>query len=194
MVVLCGLWAYCALPHLNLRIPKEDVMAGPKIKTPHLLASGNPVRLLSNITHLITKQSVDSINKEVERNVVALFRLGESHLNFATSTTPVQWRQRISRFYYAGYNTRRSIVLNVDGSFSTDSSDHSNVNALPKDFPDAASAGNKLKVLREDRNLADYSHDSDESELVMTQLEAEVFVSQFIADARAYLKSRGVAL
>jgi hypothetical protein len=38
---------------------------------------------------------------------------------------------KISRFYYAGYNIRRAVILQFNGSFTTDSSDHKNVNPLP---------------------------------------------------------------
>lgn len=170
-------------------------MAQPRIKSPHLLlASSNPHRLMTNLKHLLTTKSIKSINAEVERNVVALFRLGEHHLQFARVTDMRDWRQRVSRFYYAGYNIKRSIALQVDGSFSTDSSDHSTIDVLPKDFPDVATFGNRLKVLREDRNLADYSHDSTQSELVISQNDAEAFILRFADEAKNYLRARGVNL
>lgn len=45
-----------------------------------------------------------------------------------------------------------------------------------------------------DRNLSDYDHTAVESDLVLTQDESESIVTDFIADLRAYLVSRGVAL
>lgn len=166
-----------------------------KLKSPHLLlASSNPQKLRANIAHIITRTSLQRIDGELDRNVIALFRLGESHYAFARSLQVNEWRQKISRFYYGAYNVQRAIRLKVEGAFSTDSTDHKVIGQLPDTFPNRATYGNQLTTLREDRNLADYSHDSTSTDLVISVADAETLVFDFIQDSRAFLLSLGLTL
>lgn len=165
-----------------------------KLKTPHLLLVGNPQRLIANVEHLISVRACAQLKHEIDRNVKALFSLGEQHFQFAQTLPPLYWRHKISRLYYGAYNVDRAVRLKLDGSYSTDGTDHKNIGQLPAKFPDQAKYANQLKVLREDRNLADYSHDSVENDLIISVGDANSLVADFFRDARGYLKTLGVKL
>lgn len=81
-----------------------------------------------------------------------------------------------------------------DGTYKTDVSDHKNIDSLPSGFPNQNTYGNQLATLRDDRNLADYDHEAQESDLIITIQDAEQLVSQFISDSKAFLVSKGVTL
>ncbi len=134
------------------------------------------------------------IEQEIHKNTKELFELGEEHYNFAKQTAKVHWRQRISRFYYGAYNVRRAVQLCYKGIYSTDSSDHKKISELPDSFRNIDTYKNKLKTLRDDRNLADYDHSVSENELVFTQEEYEQLVTNFINDAHTFLQQQGVSL
>jgi len=101
-------------------------MANPKgLSEPHvLLASSNPYKLIRNLSSILAPAEIDKIRTEIDSNVIALFELGMLHHKFAMSLAIREWRQNISRLYYAAYNVKRAISLKCDGTFSTDSSDH----------------------------------------------------------------------
>lgn len=165
------------------------------LKEPHLFnASPNPIRLIRNLEGILSQNELDKIRQEVLSNVVSLFRLGETHYLFARSLDPANWRQRVSRFYYGAYNVRRAVALKNNGNFSTDSSDHKNVDSIPDKMANASVYKIKLVNLRDDRNLADYSHLAQERDLLLPQAECEILVTDFIRDARTYLESDGVIL
>lgn len=65
---------------------------------------------------------------------------------------------------------------------------------LPDGFNNAATYATKLRVLREDRNLADYSHLASEADLVVSAEDAGVLVEKFLDDSREYLTARGITL
>ncbi len=159
-----------------------------------LLASSNCRKMIRNVRHILDESAVHALEAEIDRNVAALFSLGEHHLNFARSIAAVYWRQRISRLYYGAYNARRAVMLHVRGTFAMDVSDHKNVKELPDDLPRVHKFRNELVGLREDRNLADYSHQARESELLKSPDEAEGLVVEFVDAARSYLLGRGVTL
>lgn len=161
------------------------------LTAPHLLlAAGNPLRMIQNLNHLLTAAEIRKITAELDRNVIALFALGEEHFNFAAGIGNADWRQKISRLYYAVYNVRRAISLKSSGAFSTDSSDHKNVEQLPDGLNNREAHIVKLRDLREDRNLADYSHLAQESDLVISHQDAQAFATLFIADCRQFLLSK----
>lgn len=164
------------------------------IREPHLLLAGNPYRTIRNLGGIIDSQAITAITKELEKNVINLFQLGESHYIFSSSINRSEWRQKVSRLYYAAYNVKRSVPLMHDGNFSTDSSDHKNIDYLPDSFKDIATYKVKLKNLRDDRNLADYSHLAVESDLLIPTNDAHELVTNFINDSRDFLKSKGVNL
>jgi hypothetical protein len=165
------------------------------LKAPHvLLASHNVEEMLKNIEPIIGSRATKKIRVEIRKNVTALYRLGLSHLAFANTISNREWRQKISRLYYAAYNIRRAIYLDYNGNFTTDSSDHKNVNQLPDDFPNKDVLGQKLRDLRQDRNLCDYSHGSKIADLIIFPADAEKIVADFERLARTYLVGRGVKI
>jgi hypothetical protein len=165
------------------------------LKEPHLFnAASNPFKIIRNLAGILLVTELDKIRAEVDANVVGLFRLGQVHFVFARSVPAAEWRQRVSRLYYGAYNVRRAVALKYDGTFSTDSSDHQNVDKIPDAVNNAATYRVKLKNLREDRNLADYNHLAQETDLLVSPSDYEIMVTGFIQDAVQYLKSEGLTL
>jgi hypothetical protein len=150
--------------------------------------------MLENIRHILDVSAVTAIENEIEKNTKELFALGEEHFNFAKHTSKSHWRQRISRFYYGAYNVRRAIQLYHNGIYSTDSSDHKNIDQMPKSLNNINTYKNELRRLRDDRNLADYDHSASETDLVFNQDHYEQLITNFINDARTFLKDKGVSL
>jgi hypothetical protein len=164
-----------------------------KLKEPHLLlAAANIMRMLRNIAPHISTRSQKSIQRAFNGNVKQLFELGEEHFRFAEKLSNADWRQKISRLYYAAYNVRRAVMLCSEGLFSTDSSDHQKINELPSHFPNASTYGNRLKFLRDDRNISDYGHTASLADLISTPDDAKQLVTDFIIEAKAFLKNRGL--
>jgi len=165
------------------------------MKSPHILRVGVNVRKLKdNLVSVVDPAAISAIEAEICLNVAQLFALGKSHYRFATRQNNRAWRQKTSRLYYAAYNISRAIRLCVNGEYSTDASDHRKVEALPDDFPNRSTYGNRLGILRDDRNLCDYDHTGKLSDLVMDLDDATDLVRQFSLDAQVYLKQRGVDL
>lgn len=166
-----------------------------KLAEPHvLLASGNPNRLLKNLGHILSEVELDKIRRAVDHEVFGLYQLGMSHYYFASSIGKSEWRQKISRLYYAAYNVKRAIQLKDSGVYSTDSSDHQRIDELPKNLENAATYKGKLKNLRDDRNLADYSHVANEGDLLIKVADSEALVDDFITDAKKLLEDQGIVL
>jgi hypothetical protein len=149
--------------------------------------------MLANLRYILDPAACTAIENEINANVKLLFKLGESHYMFAKELGRQHWRQRISRFYYGAHNVRRAISLHENGSFGTEVDDHKKTE-LPSSLNNASTYTNQLKVLRDDRNLSDYDHTATEIDLVLTQNETEVFVTDFLRDARLFLESRGVVV
>lgn len=163
------------------------------LSPPHLLlASSNPMKMIQNLNHLLSRHASAKLTAELDRNVFGLFALGISHFEFATRLTDTDWRQKISRLYYAVYNVRRAVMLKHNGVFSTDSSDHFTVDKLPDRINNYESHKSKLRDLREDRNLSDYSHQAQMVDLVIPPNDALAFSDQFIDDCRKFLQQNGV--
>ena len=166
-----------------------------KLKEPSiLLASANCQRLIRNLRHILSVREIGKLQDEIDQNITGLLRLGLHHLQFARAVPAGQWRQKISRLYYAALNTKRGVALSHSGKYSTDVTDHRTIGELPEDFPRFSTYATRLQNLRDDRNLADYSHVADESDLVVSIAEAEHLVATFCEDAKDYLKERGVSL
>ena len=85
-------------------------------------------------------------------------------------------------------------MLKHSGAFSTDSSDHKNVDQLPDGMSNRESHINNLRNLREDRNLADYSHLAVISDLVIDPEGALKFATFFVDDCRQFLHQNGLAV
>ncbi|MCF9019713.1 MULTISPECIES: hypothetical protein [Pseudomonas syringae group] len=162
---------------------------------PHiLLASANPQRLIKNLSHILSPDQLKLIEVEVNNNVRSLYGLGEAHYEFAIKINKREWRQIVSRLYYAAYNFKRALGLKSDGTYSTDSGDHQKIDQLPKALENAEAYKLQLKNLRDDRNLADYSHSAVEEDLLGATEETTVLVTNFMNDVKAFLIERGVDL
>ena len=162
------------------------------MKSPHLLNLGNARKVKKNLAGILDPASLDRLEAEIQTNVVALLALARRHYHFARRQAGQNWRQKISRLYYAAYNAARAVRLYVSGEYSTDANDHQKFGQLPKDFPSRAQYVNKLAVLREDRNTCDYDHMSTASDLVLGSTSSLTLVRDFMADTTAYLQSKGL--
>lgn len=165
------------------------------MRSPHLLKAGSNVRRLrENLAGVLDASALALVDAELRANVAQLFRLGTSHFDFARGPAANHWRQRISRLYYAAYAVVRAVKLEVDGHYSTEVADHAKVGDLPQALTNRERYKNELGSLRDDRNLADYDHSADETELLIQPDDAEALVSSLIDDARALLTKRGVSV
>ena len=162
------------------------------MKSQHLLNLGNARKVKENLTGILDPASLNRIEAEIETNVVALLALARRHYNFAKRQSGQNWRQKISRLYYAAYNTARAVQLYVSGAYSTDVKDHQKALKLPNDFPDRARYANQLAALRKDRNICDYDHMSTVSELALSSISSLMLVRTFMADTTTYLRSKGL--
>lgn len=165
------------------------------MKSPHLLlASGNPRKLKNELGGILSNAALTTIEGEIRRNVSLLFHLGLAHHAFAIGAARKDWRQCVSRLYYASYAASRAVRLEVDGHFTTEPTDHKRIGDLPNDFPRREQFRNQLASLRDDRNLADYDHTAAEADLVFSVIDATVVAQGFLDEVRKYLTARGLAL
>ena len=144
-----------------------------------------------------TEAAIEELRRALELDpddTAALFKLGETHFRFAARQPKAHWRQKISRFYYAAYNVTRALRLHVAGEYSTDVKDHQRIERLPDDFPSKERFANQLKALREDRNLCDYDHTKRAADLVLGTNQSASLVTEFLNEAREYLKRRGLGV
>ena len=165
------------------------------MKSPHLLyASGNVLKLKKNLVTVLDAAGIQDIQKEIFNNVRQLYALGRSHFLFANRLNSRDWRHKVSRLYYAAYNTSRAVRLCVHGEFSEESSDHKKIEALPDDFPNKNTYSNRLSTLRDDRNVCDYDHTATSKDLVLGLDDSLALVTSFLSDARKYLQKRGATI
>ncbi|MCC5074695.1 hypothetical protein [Xanthomonas campestris] len=157
------------------------------IKEPHfLLAASNPIKLMRNLAGILDEGQISLIDAAISQEAKRIFELGESHRKFVESVPSAEWRQCVSRLYYAAYNCRRAIALRCDGAFSTESNDHQKVDLISKSVENSSTYSHKLKDLRDDRNLADYSHLAQEADLLATVEDSREFVNSFFVHAKEY--------
>lgn len=163
------------------------------MKPPHiLLLNKNVVELKKHLAGILSKDSASAFDTAVQHNVIQLFKLGEHHYTFAQAIAAQYWRQIVSRSYYAAYNISKAVRLAVNGSYSQEVKDHEKVGDLPDDFPNKNIYANKLRLLRDDRNLCDYDHTAVQAELGSTSADTLQLVSDLIGDAKKYLGARNV--
>lgn len=159
-----------------------------------MLAAGNVRKLKTNLASVIDAAAIAAIESEICANAAQLYKLGKSQYLFARRLSNRYWRQKVSRLYYAAYNAGRAVRLCLNGEYSTDSSDHKKVDAIPADFPNNNTYANRLRTLREDRNLCDYDHSIGYRDLVINADDALVLVEEFLEDAESYLRAHGVPM
>jgi hypothetical protein len=161
---------------------------------PHVLLIGNPYTTISNLKDILDDEAIEKIRNAFANEVRLLFNLGLDHFVFAKSIDRKNWRHKVSRLYYAAYNVRRAVQLQDCGKYSTDVSDHKDIDNLPNSLNQRTVHGGMLKQLRDDRNLADYSHSGQEIDLFATTIDLEEKVDVFIADCKDYLKKAGLVI
>lgn len=162
--------------------------------SPHVLLIGNPYSAINNLQGILVERELEKIRIAVRKEVQLLYSLGQEHFDFAKSISHTIWRQKVSRLYYAAYNTRRAVQLQDSGKYSTDVSDHKEIDTLPQNINNRTIHGSMLKQLREDRNLADYSHHGKVADLFTTTQDLEEIVKNFLDDCKSYLITAGIAL
>jgi uncharacterized protein (UPF0332 family) len=160
--------------------------------SPHILLIGNPYSAINNLQGTLSSDEINKIRVAIQKEVKLLFELGQSHFNFAKNIDHKEWRQKVSRLYYAAYNARRAVQLQDSGKYSTDVSDHKEINNLPENLENKAIYGELLKKLRDDRNLADYSHIGKATDLFNSTQDFEDQVEKFLIDCKKYLSNAGV--
>ncbi len=158
------------------------------------LNAGNPRRITGAYSRFLDPAEVRKIHNEAHVHVAAMYELGVVHYRFAIKIKSPQWRQKVSRLYYASYNASKAVRFEGDGNYSTDSKDHSKVGKLPGAFPNKARYENELQSLREDRNSCDYDHIVKAGDLISSSSDYSKLVKSFMVDAHVYLMGRGVAL
>ncbi len=164
------------------------------MKTPHLLLTASNInRMRENLKHILDAKAMQAIDDELETNVAQLFRLGEEYLLFAGRQK--NWRQCVSRLYYAAYNVTRAVRLACEGTYSRDPKEHKKISDLPKGFSSKSGTYSiQLPLLRDDRNLCDYDHTAAELDLIIPRKVSIVLVQDFINDAKLFLHSKGYKL
>jgi len=158
------------------------------MRTPHiLLLKQNVYQLRDQLANVVGPTAITALETEINTNVSQMFALGEEHFNFAMGLPRAKWRQIVSRSYYSAYNISKAVRFAISGDYSTQVTDHSKSGKLPNGFPNLNMYKNQLQVLRNDRNLCDYDHSADETELVFTVQEYLTLADSFINDSRAFL-------
>lgn len=82
----------------------------------------------------------------------------------------------------------------MNGEYSTEGGDHKKIETIPDDFPNKNTYANRLKVLRDDRNLCDYDHTAMLGDLILVPPDALQLVTEFLRDSRTYLVQHGVQI
>lgn len=155
------------------------------------LGAGNHKKIIHVFSSILEPHEINKISDEAKGHTKLMYELGVDHFVFARKIAKKQWRQRVSRLYYASYNVSKCVRFDCDGNFSTEVKDHTKIGALPNDFPEKATFENELKNLREDRNSADYDHLAKKTDLLASPDEYESLVLKFIRHAHDHLTSRG---
>lgn len=177
------------LPFRNFRTPWTHTT---DMRSPHLLNLGNPRKVKENLSGLLDETALARIESEIERNAQALLALAHKHYRFAIVQGASNWRQKVSRLYYAGYHATRAVRLYIRGDYSTEVRDHQKFDSLPDDFPSRSRYSNQFAILREDRNICDYDHLAVAGDLVLGSRQATDLVRGFLRDVEAYLGSHGL--
>lgn len=100
-------------------------------------------------------------------------------------------RSSVSRYYYAMYHGLRAVAF--QSSEGDDHDDHSKLErGVPNDYPNRALVVNRLKDARIWRNEADYDpYPQTGGYFSSTETALKPLAHQTVAEARAYLRSKG---
>jgi len=158
------------------------------------LKAGNPRKIISCYSMLLGDTFTRGVEAEIAVHTTAIFALATSHFEFAERQRSSEWRQKISRYYYACYNGSKALRFQVDGAFSADVSDHKKVGELPSDFPNRDYYKNKMESMRTDRNSCDYDHAVMVADLLDTPENIGQFTRDFLDQVKAYCNARGLSL
>lgn len=115
------------------------------------LKLGNHRKIINVYSDFLDEKEISKISSQIKSHTKLIYELALDHYKFAASLRKKQWRQKVSRLYYAGYNASKAIRFDNDGNHSTDVKDHEKVGMIPDGFPDKATYENELKSLRVDR-------------------------------------------
>lgn len=104
---------------------------------------------------------------------------------------PPEYRNAISRYYYAMYHAMRAVVFFCYAG--DDHQEHKKLpDATPDDFPDSATWTNGLKSARNLRNEADYDpYPNSDALFQQRAVDLRKDANQLLAVSRGYLKSKG---
>ncbi|WP_144058187.1 hypothetical protein [Novipirellula maiorica] len=153
----------------------------------------NPHKTMRCLAGILTPAEISKIQDEINANAIQLMRLADAHLRFAKSASgQLSWRQRVSRGYYSCYSASKAVRLAVQGTYDTDVKDHKQIGDLPAGFPNRQTWKDLLTKFRADRNIADYDHSETENALELPSTQYLDEATAFIAEAKAFLRDRGV--
>ncbi|NTE60862.1 hypothetical protein G6L68_09420 [Agrobacterium fabrum] len=143
------------------------------------LKAGNPRKILSNYRNFAGEYFSNAVEDQLRKHVHAIFRLALHHFEFAERQRSQEWRQKVSRNYYACYNASKALRFQVEGAYSTDVSDHKKIGDLPDDFPNRDYFKNKIETMRTDRNSCDYDHAVAEEDLIDSSADIAKITHEF---------------
>ncbi|ATN34472.1 hypothetical protein ACO34A_11735 [Rhizobium sp. ACO-34A] len=158
------------------------------------LKAGNPRKIVACYAGLLGAGLTKIVEDELEIHAKAIYALSVDHFEFAERQKSAEWRQKVSRYYYACYNASKAVRFHFDANLSTDVSDHKKIGELPNDFPNREYYKNTLDAMRTDRNSCDYDHAVTVTDLLKKPEETGKIAEEFLADVQSYCLSRGLDL
>lgn len=158
------------------------------------LKAGNPRKIVNLYATFLSSDSRNSIEGELREHVVGLFSLALTHFAFAERLRAADWRQQVSRYYYACYNASKALRFFSEGHFSAEVADHKKISELPDDFNDKDKFKLNLENMRTDRNTSDYDHIAAVADLLATPPEIATLTRDFLTAVRDYCLARGLTL
>lgn len=164
--------------------------APPVPETDFLKLSGNHAELTRKLRQLTIPEG--EVLEFAQHLAERWFRLAEEHLADAAAALKSRSRRAAySRSYYAAYNASKAVRYLVLGAVSLKGDDHGKAIDLPNDFPGQASWSQRITTLYENRLRADYDNWlSTDSEFSNSAKESVALAQDFLAEARAYLKTQ----
>lgn len=158
------------------------------------LKAGNPRKIAALYSAILSAETVANIENELSEHALALFSLALDHYNFAERQRASEWRQRVSRYYYACYSASKALRFFVDGNLSAEVTDHKRIGELPDDFQDRERFKLNLETMRTDRNTSDYDHIAVVGDLLSTPSDVANTTKEFLIAVKVYCQNRGLEL